>query len=143
MKFKTLLMIAAMLFAIVPMVVFAVFSNNSLSTSGEKEFKEIVTSVAKNQASPLNAIIDSARSDISFLASVDAVKGAAVSGSSNADADALMKSFADGNALVSGARIVNNSGKIIAGTDSGKELDNASGYSSYKDEALYFDDASG
>ena len=143
MKFKTLLMIAAMLFAIVPMVVFAVFSNNTLNTSGEKEFKEIVTSVAKNQASPLNAIIDSARSDISFLSSVDSVKGAAVSGSSNADADALLKNFADGNALVSGARIVNNSGKIIAGTDSGKELDNASGYSSYKDGALYFDDASG
>ncbi len=143
MKFKTILMIAAMLFAIIPMVVFAVFSNNALSASGEKEFTNIVKSVAENQASPLNAVVNTARSDIEFLASVDSVKGAAVSGSSNADADALLKNFADGNALVVGARIVNNSGKIIAGTDSGKDLENASGYSSYKDEAVYFDDASG
>lgn len=143
MKFKTILMIAAMLFAIIPMVVFAVFSNNVLSASGEKEFTNIVKSVAENQASPLNAVVNTARSDIEFLASVDSVKGAAVSGSSNADADALLKNFADGNALVVGARIVNNSGKIIAGTDSGKDLENASGYSSYKDEAVYFDDASG
>lgn len=143
MKFKTILMIAAMLFAIIPMVVFAVFSNNALSASGEKEFTSIVKSVAENQASPLNAVVNTAKSDIEFLASVDSVKGAAVSGSSNADADALLKNFADGNALVVGARIVNNSGKIIAGTDSGKDLENASGYSSYKDEAVYFDDASG
>lgn len=143
MKFKTILMIAAMLFAIIPMVVFAVFSNNALSASGEKEFTNIVKSVAENQASPLNAVVNTAKSDIEFLASVDSVKGAAVSGSSNADADALLKNFADGNALVVGARIVNNSGKIIAGTDSGKDLENASGYSSYKDEAVYFDDASG
>ncbi len=143
MKFKTILMIAAMLFAIVPMVVFAVVSNNSLGESGEKEFANIVKSVAENQASPLNAVVNTAKSDISFLANVDAVKGASVSGSTNAEADALLKNFADGNALVVGARIVNNSGKIIAGTDSGKDLENASGYSSYKDEAVYFDEASG
>ena len=146
MKFKTLLMIAAILFAIVPMVAFAVFSNNSLSASGEKEFKEIVTSVADNQASPLNAIVTGAESDISFLASADAVKGAAVSGSTNAEADALLKNFADGNPTVVGARIVNNSGKIIAGTDSGKDLEVGSdkySYSDYKDNVLYFDRASG
>lgn len=143
MKFKTLLMIAAVLFAIVPMIAFAVVSNSALGSSGVKEFKEIVTSVAENQASPLSAIIDSAKSDIAFLASIDSVKGAAVSGMSNNDADALLKNFADGNSLISGARIVNNSGKIIAGTDSGKALENASGYSAFADETLYFDDASG
>lgn len=143
MKFKTILMIAAMLFAIIPMVIFAVLSNGELSASGETEFRNTVISVAKNQAAPLNGVINGAKSDMTFLAEIDAVKGAAVSGSTNADADAVMKAFADNNPLVVNAVIVNNNGKIIAGTNSGSELENYSNYSSYKDDALYFNDASG
>lgn len=143
MKFKTILMIAAMLFAIIPMVIFAVLSNGELSASGETEFRNTVISVAKNQAAPLNGVINGAKSDMTFLAGIDAVKGAAVSGSTNADADAVMKAFADNNPLVVNAVIVNNNGKIIAGTNSGSELENYQGYSSYKDDALYFNDASG
>ena len=143
MKFKTILMIAAMLFAIIPMVIFAVLSNGELSASGETEFRNTVISVAKNQAAPLNGVINGAKSDMTFLAGIDAVKGAAVSGSTNADADAVMKAFADNNPLVVNAVMVNNNGKIIAGTNSGSELENYKGYSSYKDDALYFNDASG
>lgn len=143
MKFKTILMIAAMLFAIIPMVIFAVLSNGELSASGETEFRNTVISVAKNQAAPLNGVINGAKSDMTFLAEIDAVKGAAVSGSTNADADSVMKAFADNNPLVVNAVIVNNNGKIIAGTNSGSELENYKGYSSYKDDALYFNDASG
>lgn len=143
MKFKTILMIAAMLFAIIPMVIFAVLSNGELSASSETEFRNTVISVAKNQAAPLNGVINGAKSDMTFLARIDAVKGAAVSGSTNADADAVMKAFADNNPLVVNAVIVNNNGKIIAGTNSGSELENYKGYSSYKDDALYFNDASG
>lgn len=143
MKFKTILMIAAMLFAIIPMVIFAVLSNGELSASSETEFGNTVISVAKNQAAPLNGVINGAKSDMTFLARIDAVKGAAVSGSTNADADAVMKAFADNNPLVVNAVIVNNNGKIIAGTNSGSELENYKGYSSYKDDALYFNDASG
>ena len=131
MKFKTILMIAAMLFAIIPMVIFAVLSNGELSASGETEFRNTVISVAKNQAAPLNGVINGAKSDMTFLAGIDAVKGAAVSGSTNADADAVMKAFADNNPLVVNAVIVNNNGKIIAGTNSGSELENYQGYSSY------------
>lgn len=143
MKFKTILMIAAMLFAIIPMVIFAVLSNGELSASSETEFRNTLISVAKNQAAPLNGVINGAKSDMTFLARIDAVKGAAVSGSTNADADAVMKAFADNNPLVVNAVIVNNNGKIIAGTNSGSELENYKGYSSYKDDALYFNDASG
>lgn len=143
MKFKTILMIAAMLFAIIPMVIFAVLSNGELSASSETEFRNTVISVAKNQAAPLNGVINGAKSDMTFLARIDAVKGAAVSGSTNADADAVMKAFADNNPLVVNAVIVNNNGKIIAGTNSGSELENYKGYSSYKDDELYFNDASG
>lgn len=143
MKFKTILMIAAMLFAIIPMVVFAVMSNNELSASGEKEFSKTITSVARNQAAPLNALLNGAKSDMSFLASLDAVKGAAVSGSTNATADAILKDFDESSALVVGATIVNNNGKIIAGTNSGSNLENYQDYSSFKDDTLYFNSASG
>lgn len=143
MKFKTILMIAAMLFAIIPMVIFAVLSNNELSASGEKEFRKTVASVAKNQAAPLNALVNSAKSDMSFLASLDAVKGAAVSGSTNAEADAVLKNFDESSALVVGATIVNNNGKIIAGTNSGSNLENYQDYSVFKDDTLYFNSASG
>lgn len=143
MKFKKVLMIAAMVFAIIPMVAFAIVGNNALSASGEEELNKIVTSLAENQAAPLNSLITGAKSDISFLANFDAVKGAATSGSANSEADAVLKNFADGNALVVGARLVNNSGKIIAGTDSGSNLDKASGYYAFSDDALYFDEVSG
>ncbi|MBP1563136.1 MAG: diguanylate cyclase [Oscillospiraceae bacterium] len=143
MKFKKVLMIAAMVFAIIPMVAFAIVGNNALSASGEEELNKIVTSLAENQAAPMNSLITGAKSDISFLANFDAVKGAATSGSANSEADAVLKNFADGNALVVGARLVNNSGKIIAGTDSGSNLDNASGYYAFSDDALYFDEVSG
>ena len=143
MKFKKVLMIAAMVFAIIPMVAFAIVGNNALSASGEEELNKIVTSLAENQAAPMNSLITGAKSDISFLANFDAVKGAATSGSANSEADAVLKNFADGNALVVGARLVNNSGKIIAGTDSGSNLDKASGYYAFSDDALYFDEVSG
>ena len=142
MKFKRVIMIAAMFFAVVPMVVYAIFSNNTLTASGEKEFSTIVTSVAENQASPLNALVSSAKADIDFVASVDAVKSAASSGTSIDAANAVLTNFANENALVTGARIVDNSGKIIAGTDYGKSWENFSG-SSLKDNSLYFDNASG
>lgn len=142
MKFKRVLMIAAMFFAIVPMVVYAIFSNNTLTASGEKEFSTIVTSVAENQASPLNALVSSAKADIDFVTSVDAVNIAASSGTSSDAANAVLTNFANENALITGARIITNSGKIIAGTDSGKSWDGFSG-SSLKDNTLYFDNASG
>ena len=132
MKFKRVIMIAAMFFAVVPMVVYAIFSNNTLTASGEKEFSTIVTSVAENQASPLNALVSSAKADIDFVASVDAVKSAASSGTSIDAANAVLTNFANENALVTGARIVDNSGKIIAGTDYGKSWENFYG-SSLKD----------
>lgn len=143
MKFKTVLMIAAMLFAIIPMVIYAVVGNNALTASGEKEFENIVTAVARNQASPLNALVTNARSDVSFLADIDAIKGASVSGKYNDDAEAVIKSFANDNALIAAARLINNEGEIIAGTDLGKTMENYKGYYDYKDLALYFDDVSG
>ena len=142
MKFKRVLMIAAMFFSVVPMVVYAIFSNNTLTASGEKEFSTIVTSVAENQASPLNALVSSAKADIDFVTSVDAVNIAASSGTSSDAANAVLTNFANENALITGARIITNSGKIIAGTDSGKSWDGFSG-SSLKDNTLYFDNASG
>ncbi len=143
MKFKTVLMIAAMLFAVIPMVIYAVVGNNALTASGEKEFENIVTAVARNQASPLNALVTNARSDVSFLADIEAVKGASVSGKHNDDAEAVMKSFANDNALIAAARLINNEGEIIAGTDVGKTMENYKGYYEYEDLALYFDDVSG
>ena len=143
MKFKTVLMIAAMLFAIIPMIIYAVVGENALTTSGEKEFENIVTAVARNQASPLSALVTNARSDVSFLADIDAIKGASVLGKSNEDAEAVMNSFADDNALIAAARLINNEGEIIAGTDVGKTMENYKGYSDYEDLALYFDDVSG
>lgn len=143
MKFKTVIMIAAMLFAIIPMIIYAVVGENALTTSGEKEFENIVTAVARNQASPLNALVTNARSDVSFLADIDAIKGASVSGKHNEDAEAVMNSFANDNALIAAARLINNEGEIIAGTDVGKTMENYKGYYDYKDLALYFDDVSG
>ncbi len=143
MKIKRVLMIAAMLFAIIPMVIFAVVSGINLGSSGDKDFATIVTSVAKNQAFPLRALASTAASDVSFLANCESIKGASISGSSNGEADALLRNINEENALIVGARLVDNNGLIIAGTDSGKQLENAPDYQKFKDDVLYFDDVSG
>ena len=49
MKIRTMLMISAMLFAILPMVIYTVFANTLLSSDGDKQFRDTLIEVAENE----------------------------------------------------------------------------------------------
>ena len=49
MKIRTMLMISAMLFAILPMVIYTVFANTLLSSDGDKQFRDTLLEVAENE----------------------------------------------------------------------------------------------
>lgn len=143
MKFKIIVMIAAMIFAFVPMVIFAVLNTGEFEKSGNKEYSAVIGSIAKNQSAPLSALISSARADIDFVAGNEAVVKSAGLGSASDEANAFLENFVKNNPLVVSAVLVRNNGEIFAGTNAGDTIDNYAGYSAYKDNALYFNNASG
>ena len=58
MKIRTMLMISAMLFAILPMVIYTVFANTLLSSDGDKQFRDTLIEVAENERYTLQTYLD-------------------------------------------------------------------------------------
>ena len=58
MKIRTMLMISAMLFAILPMVIYTVFANTLLSSDGDKQFRDTLLEVAENERYTLQTYLD-------------------------------------------------------------------------------------
>ena len=52
MKIRTMLMISAMLFAILPMVIYTVFANTMLSRDGDKQFRNTLLRPLTTSATP-------------------------------------------------------------------------------------------
>ena len=53
-----MLMISAMLFAILPMVIYTVFANTLLSSDGDKQFRDTLLEVAENERYTLQTYLD-------------------------------------------------------------------------------------
>lgn len=140
MKIRTMLMIAAICFAIIPMVIYTVFANMLLSNNGKEEFRRQLTDIVTNQASVLSVFLDEAHSDINTLADLDVVKSAAASGTYSNDAHNLLVGYAADNASVVAAQLVDSTGKVFNGKQSGTVLENFSSYAAYKDDVLYIND---
>ncbi|MCM1275260.1 MAG: diguanylate cyclase [Lachnospiraceae bacterium] len=142
MKVKTMIMIAAICFAVIPMIIYAVLANVLVRQDGDAQFRSELRSMAQNQSATLQTLIDTAKSDIDTLAAFPDTKSAAEQAKPvNGAADFIMR-FVDDNPSVGDVSIVDESGNIIHGKNAGKALDNFEGYSSHKDDVLYFDDVS-
>lgn len=136
-------MISAACFAIFPMVVYTVFAGMFIKGNSSEQFHAEITDLVTNQAQTLQAYIDSVHSDIDMLASVPAVVEAGKNASAVSDAGDILTRFADENASVKTAQLVNSEGKVINGKDTGTILDNYASYSAYKDNVLYINDVGG
>lgn len=143
MKIRTKIMISAACFAIFPMVVYTVFAGMFIKGNSSEQFHAEITDLVTNQAQTLQAYIDSVHSDIDMLASVPAVVEAGKNASAVSDAGDILTRFADENASVKTAQLVNGEGKVINGKDTGTVLDNYASYSAYKDNVLYINDVGG
>ncbi|MBQ8195857.1 MAG: diguanylate cyclase [Oscillospiraceae bacterium] len=77
MKIKTMIMVAAICFAIIPMVIYAVFASVLVSSNGEKEFHRQMTDLVTNQAQTLDIYLDTVQKQNAALAAMDEVKDVA------------------------------------------------------------------
>ena len=138
MKIKTMIMLAAIFFAIIPMVVYAVYVGNSTSGSSTAELEKQLTDLVNNQVQVLDTYANTVNNQCDILVGTDELKDAVNGGDKNA-AGNLLVSFTAENASVNAAALVDGSGKLICGTlpaDSVMGVD-LSSLKSYKDGALY------
>lgn len=143
MKVKTMIMIAAICFAVIPMIVYAVLTNFLVGQDADAQFRNELRSMAQNQTSSLQTLLDTSKSDLETLATFPEVKSSAEQGKySDAAADFIAR-FVGDNSSISDVSIVDESGNIIHGKNAGKTFDNLASYSEYKDNVLYFDDVTG
>lgn len=138
MKIKTMITVAAVCFAVFPMVIYSVFANIFVGKDGGEQFRKQLTDIVNNQAYSLEAYLDSVHTQLDTLSGIDEVKAAAAGGVFDSAADDILTRAAGENEAVVSIRLVNDNGDIIAGKDAGTELDNFSDYSDYLNNTLYF-----
>lgn len=143
MKVKTMIMIAAICFAVIPMIVYAVLTNFLVGQDADAQFRNELRSMAQNQTSSLQTLLDTSKSDLETLAAFPEVKSSAEQGKASSEAADFIARFVGDNSSVSDVSIVDESGNIIHGKNAGKTFDNLASYSEYKDNVLYFDDVTG
>ncbi len=106
-------MIAAMCFAIIPMIVYTVFANILTSANGEEEFNRQMTELVENQVQTVQTYVDTVNAQVNAVASLDVIKDAASKSSDQAaNVLAMLK---ESNKDINTAVIVNKSGKVVCG----------------------------
>lgn len=138
-----MIMIAAICFAVIPMIVYAVLTNFLVGQDADAQFRNELRSMAQNQTSSLQTLLDTSKSDLETLAAFPEVKSSAEQGKASGEAADFIARFVGDNSSVSDVSIVDESGNIIHGKNAGKTFDNLASYSEYKDNVLYFDDVTG
>lgn len=108
-----------------------------LGKNGDVQFRAELSDIVANQAQTLQTFLDAVDDDIDMLASVPAVKDAASSASASEGAADVLTRFANENASVVSAQLVDSNGKVFSGKDTGTVLENYSSYAAYKDNVLY------
>ncbi|MDE6728313.1 MAG: hypothetical protein K2J80_10310, partial [Oscillospiraceae bacterium] len=74
MKVKTMIMIAALCFAVIPMIAFAVLTNIMVRNDGTSMFDEELKNMAGAQASSMQALLDKVHADADTLTSMPGIK---------------------------------------------------------------------
>ncbi len=137
MKVKTMIMVAAMCFAIIPMIVFAVVSNIMIRNNGGTMYRSELKSMAQAQLSTMQAVMDKVQSDSKTLSAMPAVQTAA-GGSSISAADDVLNRYMGDNAIINSISLVDAKGNIVSGTNKGKSYAHFDTYSGYDNDVLYF-----
>ena len=112
MKMKTMIMIAAICFAIIPMIVFATVTNILVRNDGKKMFESELKSMAAAQSSSMQSILNKVHADAETLKELPGVKDYGQTGSfavySQSVADDNVNRFIGDNPLINSASVVDS-----------------------------------
>ncbi len=142
MKIRTTLMVSAMLFAIIPMVIYSVFVGNMMYSDGDKQLRRTIIDVASNERYTLQAYIDSANAQVNTILNSEDVKKAISDKKSNNEAGNFLTQIAEQNPEIESIVLATSDGNIFCGSSgkTGQFIDNFSAYDNYADGALYSND---
>jgi len=140
MKIRTMLMISAMLFAILPMVIYTVFANTLLSSDGDKQFRDTLLEVAENERYTLQTYLDTVDKQAETILKNTEVQDVIKSQKTSDYVGNYLVQFANENPEIDSISLVDKDGKIFCGSTgkTGQVIDNFSAYDSYADGALYY-----
>ena len=124
-----MLMISAMLFAILPMVIYTVFANTLLSSDGDKQFRDTLLEVAENERYTLQTYLDTVDKQAETILKNTEVQDVIKSQKTTDYVGNYLVQFANENPEIDSISLVDNDGQVI---------DNFSAYDSYADGALYY-----
>lgn len=136
-----MIMIAAICFAIIPMIAYTAVTNINVRKDGTAMFESELRNLAQSQAGSMQAVLKTVQSDANTLAEMPGVKDYGKSGGSADLADKNINRYMGDNPLINSAALVDEDGKIVAGTNIGSSYFNFDAYDDYKDDVLYFNDA--
>ena len=139
MKIKIIIIIAAICFAIIPMVARVFLTDYFIKKDSSEQYRKEVTSMASNQTSAMQAMLDTAKSDLNTVTSYAPLRSAASSGSFDDDTKDFVKQLMEGNVMISSVKVIGSDGVVLAGDGEGRSVPNFSQYAGYSDGALYFD----
>lgn len=143
MKVKTMIMIAAICFAVIPMVVYGILTNYLVGQDADAMFRNELRSMAQNQTTSLHTLIDGAKTDLETLSAFPELRAACTDGYPQAKAQDFIVRFMGDNPSISDIVVVDDKGNIVHGKDAGSTFENFDKYGEYKNDVLYFDDVSG
>ena len=140
MKIRTMLMISAMLFAILPMVIYTVFANTMLSSDGDKQFRDTLLEVVDNERGTLQSYLDTVDKQAETILNNAEVKDVIANEKTNDYVGNYLVQFANENPEIESISLVDKNGKVFCGSTgkTGQVIDNFGAYDSYADGALYY-----
>ena len=144
MKMKTMIMVAAICFAVIPMIVFATVTNIMVRNDGGKMFESELKNMAAAQSSSMQGLLNKVHSDAEMLKALPGVKEYGQAGSFSSvpqtTADDNVGRFMGDNPLINSISVTDSSGTVVLGTNRGSKYPNYDDYSDYKFDVLYFDE---
>ena len=140
MKIRTLLMVSAMLFAILPMIIYSVFASTALNGDGEKEFQQGILEIVNNERETLTAYISTVNSQLDLITNEADVREAISAKKASDAAGNFLIEFVNSNNNIESITISDASGNIFCGSAGkvGKSIENFPAYGEYADGALYY-----
>lgn len=139
MKIRVLILIAAICFAIVSLAARVGLSQYFISENAAEQYEARVKSMAQSQVASLTAVHDKALRDLNTLAAYPPMSRTTTTGNTETILEDFVSKFYTGNDMITSVKVINASGKIIAGDGKGTVLENFEEYSALADNTLYFD----